>query len=83
VLTNLGRMSGQYGDYAAQAVSPLPLFGLVGAVVWAVWWRGGGVGERKDAAGVREESWGLPAFVGNGGRPIDNRPQVDNLPYKP
>ena len=37
VLTVLSRMSGQYGDYAASGVSPLPILTLVAAVVCLIW----------------------------------------------
>ena len=36
-LTVLSRMSGQYGDYAASGVSPLPILLVVAAIVAAVW----------------------------------------------
>jgi hypothetical protein len=37
VLTVLSRMQGQYGDYAASGVSPLPIFMVIAAVVAAIW----------------------------------------------
>ncbi len=37
VLSVLSRMGGQYGDYTAQGVSPLPILGLVAVVVAAIW----------------------------------------------
>jgi hypothetical protein len=40
VLTVLSRMSGQYGDYAASGVSPVPILMVTAAVV-AVIWSGG------------------------------------------
>src|SRR5208337_468394 len=38
-LTVFARMSGAYGDYAAFGVSPLPVFAVVAALIWVVWWR--------------------------------------------
>jgi hypothetical protein len=41
-LTVLSRMSnGQYGDYAAAGVSPLPIFAVVAALIFVIWsrWR--------------------------------------------
>ena len=37
VLSVLSRMSGQYGDYAASGVSPLPILLLVAAMVGVIW----------------------------------------------
>jgi hypothetical protein len=37
VLSVISRMSGQYGDYAAGGVSPLPLFLVAGAILYVVW----------------------------------------------
>jgi hypothetical protein len=39
VLTVLSRMKDQYGDYAINGVSPLPIFALAAVVVWAIWAR--------------------------------------------
>jgi len=40
-LTVLSRMaSGQYGNFAAGGVSPLPIFALAAALIWLIWWRG-------------------------------------------
>jgi len=36
-LTVLSRMSGQYGDYAASGVSPLPVLMAVAAVLFVIW----------------------------------------------
>jgi hypothetical protein len=36
-LTTLSQTSGQYGDYFARGVSPLPLFALAAAVLYALW----------------------------------------------
>jgi len=36
-LNVLARMGGQYGDYFAQGVSPLPLFALTAAVIFGIW----------------------------------------------
>jgi len=36
-LTVLSRMSGQYGKYFSNGVSPLPLFALTAAILYAVW----------------------------------------------
>lgn len=36
-LTVLSRMGGQYGDYFAHGVSPLPLFALAAALLYGVW----------------------------------------------
>jgi hypothetical protein len=36
-LTVLSRMGGQYGDYAASGVSPLPILAVVAAVVCCIW----------------------------------------------
>ena len=36
-LNTLALTSGQYGDFFARGVSPLPLFALAGAVLYAVW----------------------------------------------
>jgi hypothetical protein len=36
-LTVLSRMGGEYGEYAANGVSPLPLFILCAALVWGIW----------------------------------------------
>ena len=44
-LTVLSRMSGQYGDYAASGVSPLPMLVVVSAVLVVIW--------RGHAHGVR------------------------------
>jgi hypothetical protein len=38
-LTTLSRTSGQYGDYFSQGVSPIPIFLVVGALVYALWSR--------------------------------------------
>lgn len=35
----LSRMNGQYGDYAANGISPLPVFVFVGAILAVVWMR--------------------------------------------
>ena len=40
ILSNLSRMSGQYGDYTAGGASPLPIFVLAAALLWVLW-RGG------------------------------------------
>lgn len=40
LLSNLSRMSGQYGDYTAGGASPLPIFALTGAVLWGLWYGG-------------------------------------------
>lgn len=37
VLTTLSHTSGQYGDFWAKGVSPLPLFALAAAVLWGIW----------------------------------------------
>jgi hypothetical protein len=39
-LTVLARMSGQYGDYAALGVSPLPVFAVAAALICIIWSRG-------------------------------------------
>jgi hypothetical protein len=36
-LTTLSRMGGQYGDFAASGVSPLPLLTLVAALICVIW----------------------------------------------
>jgi hypothetical protein len=36
-LSTLGQTSGQYGDFFARGVSPLPLLVLAGAVIYAIW----------------------------------------------
>jgi hypothetical protein len=36
-LSVLARMGGQYGDYFAQGVSPLPLFALTSAIIFGIW----------------------------------------------
>jgi hypothetical protein len=36
-LTTLSRMGGQYGDYFAHGVSPLPLFAVAAALVFGIW----------------------------------------------
>jgi Dolichyl-phosphate-mannose-protein mannosyltransferase len=36
-LSVLARMGGQYGDYFAQGVSPLPLFALTAAIIFGIW----------------------------------------------
>lgn len=36
-LTTLQNMGGQYGGFSAQGVSPLPLFGLMAAVLFGLW----------------------------------------------
>ena len=48
ILTVLSRMSGQYGDYTASGVSPIPIFLLVAALLFVLWWR--------PATRVRKES---------------------------
>ena len=51
-LTVLSRFSGgQYGDYFAGGVSPLPLFALTGALLFVVW-----AAPLRQPAGKREES---------------------------
>jgi hypothetical protein len=39
-LTVLSRMGGQYGDYGASGVSPIPILLVVGAVIAVIWSRG-------------------------------------------
>jgi hypothetical protein len=41
VLTVFSRMNGQYGDYAASGVSPLPVLALLAALLAVVWCRYG------------------------------------------
>ena len=41
ILTVLSRMSGQYGDYTAAGVSPIPIFLLVAALLFVLWSRPG------------------------------------------
>jgi hypothetical protein len=36
-LTVLSRMGGEFGDYFAGGVSPLPLFALAGAIIFGIW----------------------------------------------
>jgi hypothetical protein len=36
-LTVLSRMGGEFGDYFASGVSPLPLFALAGAIIFGIW----------------------------------------------
>lgn len=36
-LTTLSRMGGQYGDYLSHGASPLPLFALAAAILFALW----------------------------------------------
>jgi hypothetical protein len=36
-LSSLGQTTGQYGDFFANGVSPLPLFCLTGALIYALW----------------------------------------------
>lgn len=51
LLTVLSRMSsGQYGDYASPGVSPLPIFAVVAALIFAAWSRG----RRTQLGSVRE-----------------------------
>ena len=38
-LTVLSRLSGQYGDYSSMGVSPLPIFTVLGAVIFVIWSR--------------------------------------------
>src|SRR5262249_2814836 len=37
VLTTLSRFGNQYGDFFAAGVSPLPLFALIAAVLYGLW----------------------------------------------
>ncbi len=37
ILTVLSRMGGQYGDYFAHGVSPLPIFALTAALLYVLW----------------------------------------------
>ncbi len=37
LLTVLSRMGTQYGDYAAQGTSPLPLFALAAVIIYGIW----------------------------------------------
>jgi hypothetical protein len=66
VLTNLARMSGQYGDYAALGVSPLPLFALSAAALCGIWY-GGRAGERRSEPvpnlGKQDASLGFPELA--------------------
>jgi hypothetical protein len=39
VLTTLSRMPSQFGEFLTHGVSPLPLFALTGAILYAVWSR--------------------------------------------
>jgi hypothetical protein len=39
LLTVLSRLSGQYGDYSSMGVSPLPIFAVLGAVIFVIWSR--------------------------------------------
>jgi hypothetical protein len=41
LLTVLGRMGGQYGDYTAAGVSPLPILAVVAAILVTIWYRPG------------------------------------------
>jgi hypothetical protein len=36
-LTVISRMSGQYGDYAAMGVSPLPVFAVTAVLICIIW----------------------------------------------
>jgi hypothetical protein len=47
VLTVLSRMGAQYGDYAAQGASPLPIFVIVAAVMAVIWGPGRNAGEKR------------------------------------
>ena len=37
VLRTLGETVGQYGDFVLKGTSPLPLFAITAAVIWAIW----------------------------------------------
>ena len=41
LLTVVSRLGGQFGEYTATGVSPLPIFILVSAVIYGIWRRGG------------------------------------------
>jgi len=76
LLTVLSRMNGQYGDYAAMGVSPLPIFAIVAALLAVIWYRGAGGGQAAGAAGAAGEG-SLAGAVPKNQRQDDAEVSVD------
>jgi hypothetical protein len=70
LLSNLARMSGQYGDYAASGVSPLPVFALTAALLFGVWSRRFAKSARPDA---NAPTWDYAEAAQSSSEPLRSR----------
>ena len=67
LLTVLSRLHGQYGDYSSMGVSPLPIFAVLGAVIFVIWSR------RFDRSNGNDRSTATKQFM--------NEPEKDDARF--